>query len=325
MADTVSHDQNFKNLIVDYPREALAFFAAEEAPAPEDNVHIVPLRQEQLKERLRAGYRALDAPLLVKWADGRREAVVFALEEESDWRRFSPHRLARYCLDVAEMLKTDRVVPVVIFLRAAERAQETLVLGTERSPYLWFDYLACALAETPAERWLDSDNVVARVNLPNMRSTGHDRVEVYARAVSGLLEQEADGARRAKYLEFIDIYAGLTDNELRRYRRLHPEEDGIVTGFFQRARDEGRAEGIEQGIEQGIERGIEQGIERGMERGRTEGERAVLARQLTRRFGRLPKEAAERLRRAPETELETWADNVLDADTLDDVFRSPKI
>ena len=329
MADTVSHDQNFKNLIVDYPRDALAFFAPEEAPAPEDDVRILPLRQEQGKERLGDRYRVLDTPLLVKWADGRREAVAFALEEESDARRFSPRRLARYCLDLADLCDTDRVVPVTIFLRTAERAPASLVLGTERRAYLRFEYLACRLAETPAERWLDSDNVVARVNLPNMRRAGHDPVEVYARAVGGLLEREADGARRAKYLEFIDIYAGLTDNELRRYRRRHPEEGSIVTGFFQRARDEGRAEGIErgleqgleQGIEQGIERGIEQGLEQGIERGRAEGERAVLARQLRRRFGGLPPEAAERLRRAPEPELRTWADNVLDAETLDDVFR----
>ena len=93
-----------------------------------------------------------------------------------------------------------------------------------------------------------------------------------------------------------------------------------MTGFFQRARDEGRAEGIERGLEQGLERGIEQGIERG----RAESERAVLARQLRRRFGGLPPEAAERLRRAPETELRTWADNVLDAETLADVFRSSR-
>ena len=33
----VSHDQNFKNLIIDYPRDALAFFAAEEAPGPDDD------------------------------------------------------------------------------------------------------------------------------------------------------------------------------------------------------------------------------------------------------------------------------------------------
>ena len=75
MADAVSHDQNFKNLIVDYPRQALAFFAAEEAPRSGDDVSIVPVRQEQLKERLGDRFRELDAPLLVDWADGRRDAT----------------------------------------------------------------------------------------------------------------------------------------------------------------------------------------------------------------------------------------------------------
>ena len=32
-----SHDHNFKNLIIDYPRHALAFFAPDEAPAPGDD------------------------------------------------------------------------------------------------------------------------------------------------------------------------------------------------------------------------------------------------------------------------------------------------
>ena len=302
MADAVSHDQNFKNLIVDYPRDALAFFAPEEAPGPHDDVRIVPARQEQLTDRLGDSYRALDAPLLVEWTDGRRDAVVFALEEESDWRRFSPRRLARYCLDIADMYDTNRVVPVTIFLRAAERAPTSLVLGTERCPYLVFNYVACKLAEMPAERWLDSGNLVARVNLPNMQSAARDPLEVYHGAVCGLLALEPDNAKREKYLKFIDIYAGLTDNQFRRYRQQHPEEGRIVTGVFQRAHDAG--------------------IERGIEQGRAEGERAVLERQLRRRFGRLPPEAAERLRRAPEAELETWADNVLDAGTLDEVFQT---
>ena len=42
MANAVSHDQNFKNLILDYPLDALAFFAPEEAPATDDPVRIVP-------------------------------------------------------------------------------------------------------------------------------------------------------------------------------------------------------------------------------------------------------------------------------------------
>ncbi len=294
MADSISHDQNFKNLILDYPSEALAFFAPEEAPLPEDTVDILPVRQEQLQERLGERYHELDVPLLVEWADGRREAVLFALEQESDTRRFSIHRLAHYCLDLAELLGTNRVVPVSIFLRPAGRAAAALVLGTERRAYLTFNYLACRLGDIPAERWLDTDNIVARVNLPNMRDPAGRRVEVYAKAVRGLLALESDGGRRDKYLEFIDIYADLTDNEYRLYRQQYAEGDTVMSGVIQRAREEAHIEG----------------------------ERTVLDRQLRRRFGDLRPEIDERLRRASAADIEAWADNVLDAETLDDVFRN---
>ena len=222
MADAVSHDQNFKNLILDYPRDALAFFAPEEAPTPDDSVDIIPVRQEQLQERLGKHFRALDVPLLVEWSNGRREAILFVLEEETDRRRFSLHRLAHYCLDLAELFETDRVVPVTIFLRDADAAPASLTLGTERRIYMKFDYLVCKLKEIPSERWQHSNNLVARVNLPNMRSPETRKIEVYAQAVRGLLDLERDGGKRAKYIEFIDIYAGLTDNEFRRYQRQYP-------------------------------------------------------------------------------------------------------
>ena len=89
----MDHDQNFKNLILDYPREALAFFAEEEAEGIDNSVRVVPVRQEQLKERLGERFRELDVPLLVEWPDGSREALLFVLEEESEVRRFSIHRL----------------------------------------------------------------------------------------------------------------------------------------------------------------------------------------------------------------------------------------
>ena len=39
-------------------------------------------------------FRELDVPLLVEWPDGRREALLFVLEEETNPQRFSIHRLA---------------------------------------------------------------------------------------------------------------------------------------------------------------------------------------------------------------------------------------
>ena len=79
----MSHDQNFKNLILDYPLQAPAFFAPEEAADRLAGARIVPLRQEQLKERLGERLRDLDVPLLVEWPDGRREALLFVMEDSS--------------------------------------------------------------------------------------------------------------------------------------------------------------------------------------------------------------------------------------------------
>ena len=311
-----NHDQNFKNLILDYPRDALAFFAPREAPAREERASIVPARQEQLQERLGTPWRELDTPLLVQWPDGQREAVAFVVEEETVPSPFSPRRLARYCLDLADMHETNRVVPVVVFLDSGKSTSDSLTLGTERRKYLSFEWVSCRLDRLPAEKWRDSDNLVARVNLPNMRVPADRRLEIYADAVRGLLEMESDPDRRLKYLDFIDIYAQLTDNERREFERLHPEENKAMVGGYQQARDEA--------VQQARQQAIEQGMQQGIERGRIEGERTVLGRQLLRRFGELPKSASERLVGASMVDLERWADRVLDAKSLDDVFAPPR-
>lgn len=120
-----SHDQNFKNLILDYPREALAFLAAEEAHAVDAGCRIVPLREEQLKERLGERFHELDVALLLEWSDGRRETMVFLIEETSEPRRFNIYRMAHYCLDLAELLNltelepdTERQLKYIDFFRA---------------------------------------------------------------------------------------------------------------------------------------------------------------------------------------------------------------
>jgi hypothetical protein len=67
------------------------------------------------------------------------------------------------------------------------------------------------------ERYRDSDNIVARLNLPNMHYLPASRVKVYAEAVRGLIGLEPHPEKQLKYLDFIDIYAELDNNEMRRY------------------------------------------------------------------------------------------------------------
>jgi predicted transposase/invertase (TIGR01784 family) len=73
----------------------------------------------------------------------------------------------------------------------------------------------------------------------------------------------------------------------------------------------------------GRKEGWEEGRMRGWEEGREESEAAMLARQLTRRFGPLPAWARERLHRADAAQREAWADAVLEATSLTAVVGAP--
>jgi Domain of unknown function (DUF4351) len=59
-----------------------------------------------------------------------------------------------------------------------------------------------------------------------------------------------------------------------------------------------------------------------LEKGRQEGEMVMLRRLLTQRFGPLSDGVEQRLHTATVQDLERWADRVLDAQHLDEVFRT---
>ncbi len=77
------------------------------------------------------------------------------------------------------------------------------------------------------------------------------------------------------------------------------------------------AERFDQWARKYEQKGIEQGIERGIEKG----EALLLQRQLTRRFGTLPSDVVGRIAGATAAQLEQWGDRVLDAPSLEEVFR----
>lgn len=66
--------------------------------------------------------------------------------------------------------------------------------------------------------------------------------------------------------------------------------------------------------------GMQQGLLQGRQEGRQEGEAALLKRLLERRFGILPLNYAQRIVNTDAHTLLDWADKVLDAETLEEVF-----
>lgn len=292
----IDHDQNFKNLILDYPLQALQLFAQDEARCFSTSAPIIsPIRQEQLKHRLGDRYRALDVPLLVQWPDGQQEAILFALEEESQTPRFSIHRLAHYCLDLAEMYDTTRIVPVVIFLGKHSPHKE-LTLGGDQYQYLSFCYLSSALGELLWQDYQNSNNLIACLNLPNMKHEPEERIDVHAKAFQGLMRLEQDLNKQAKYLDFIDIYSNLSNNELQQYEEKYPEEVKKMSNFAAR---------FEQ---------------LGLEKGQQLGEATMLLRQIKLKFGDPSPATQSRVNNADCDTLLLWSDRILTAPTLEDMW-----
>jgi predicted transposase YdaD len=64
-------------------------------------------------------------------------------------------------------------------------------------------------------------------------------------------------------------------------------------------------------------------LREGEQKGRLEGEAKLLLRQLHRRFDPLPEWVETRVRAANAAQLEAWADALLDAGKLADVFGAP--
>ena len=125
-------------------------------------------------------------------------------------------------------------------------------------------------------------------------------------------------------------------------REVQPrEEDTMMSQFAQEiekrvhqsALQQGRLEGRQEGHLEGIQQGRQEGRLEGMQKGRLEGllegeikgeargEAKLLFRQLSRRFQPLPDGIVERLYGADSDTIERWADHVLDAKSLDEVFR----
>ena len=65
---------------------------------------------------------------------------------------------------------------------------------------------------------------------------------------------------------------------------------------------------------------IEQGKAEGLEKGRAEGKAELLLRLLRRKYGKLPAGVTKRLRGAASGDLDRWADRVMTAASLEEVF-----
>nr|VFK36494.1 MAG: protein of unknown function (DUF4351) [Candidatus Kentron sp. LPFa] len=98
----------------------------------------------------------------------------------------------------------------------------------------------------------------------------------------------------------------------------------MMSQFAQEIKKKALLEGIQQGHQEGRQEGrlegLLEGLLEGEAKGETKGEAKLLMRQLSRRFQSLPNEVTDRIQKADTNTIEIWADRILDAKSLDEVF-----
>ncbi|WP_437811586.1 DUF4351 domain-containing protein [Sorangium sp. So ce1078] len=95
-------------------------------------------------------------------------------------------------------------------------------------------------------------------------------------------------------------------------RKGNAEIEAIKARERRTALDEGRRAGLDEGRRAGLDEGRRAGLD--------EGQRAVLLRQLRARFGEVPESRREQILAASGERLAVWAERILAARTLDELF-----
>jgi len=145
-------------------------------------------------------------------------------------------------------------------------------------------------------------------------------------AILNLLKELPKQSSGLAYLHTVLRYLSQASNRLSRtelnlaVQQTFARGDAIMSTIADEWIREGEQKGLLQGLQQGLQQGLTNGISQGISQGVFQGELAVLRRQLTLRFGPLPIWAEAKLNAAGQSQLEAWADRVLDAPTLEAMF-----
>jgi hypothetical protein len=303
----ISHDHNFKNMVLDFPKETLEWILPD-IPAKMGEIRNVEfVRQEPGKRRLSDAHLSLDMPILFTF--DQRQVLLWLVEFQEDKNRFSIYRLLRYVTDLLEQYPEALVIPTVLFTeRIKWRTDVMRELNSEWGGWQWlhFEYVLLKLFDHNARDYYNHRNPVVKILMPRMNYAPEERLEVIRQAYRGLFELTAP-MMFDKYVDFIDVYAGIREDEREAiFREITEQEDTVMLAQY--IRDKGFQEGELKGWKDGE-------LE-----GELKGGRVLLERLLTRRFGPLPDWGRNQLVGATLDQLNRWADRTLEADSIQAVL-----
>ncbi len=110
---------------------------------------------------------------------------------------------------------------------------------------------------------------------------------------------ESDPEKQLKYLDFVDLYGGLSEQEIEHYSQTYLSES---------------EEEANMGLKQYL-------IQKGEARGEIKGEAQTLHKQLRLKFKDLPDWVTQKINQADKAQLDQWVERILFVNSLDELFK----
>ena len=265
------------------------------------------------------GNHQSDRLLRVRLKSGEDDYIHFLIEHASSQVRNIALRLLRYQLWILERdnqkldAKSGRLTPIIALVVYNGKARwnaslsiAEMMTGDPALHYQFRDlrYLLIDLGRIPDDQLARHPELEAGLLALKYGTRGPVPCRVLNRI--GKLLPEGSILERQIYLYILKEFdADLADLKLalgdKGEEHLGQLAEAFVGEALAKAEAEGRAKGRAEG--------------------RAEGQASTLHRQLEYKFGPLPLSVRERVQRASRRELDEWLDAVLDAPTLEAVFR----
>jgi predicted transposase/invertase (TIGR01784 family) len=261
----------------------------------------------------------------VRLESGKKAFVYMLFEHKSRPDRFVALQLLRYMLEVWDLHRRQHkgcrslplIIPIVVY-HGRHRRQGVRLSSLVELPDVELKGYVPDFDQAFFDFSPDSDedikgNILLRLALTCLRAKNNPTVERHVREIFRMLGELGDDATSLRWLTTIAGYVFQTmdiDRDVMQNiitRSLESGKEAAVMTLAERLRSEGRQEGRQEGMLQG----------------QAQGRHAVLQRQIAKRFGLdlFDIRIQERLRAASIDQLDLWAERILDAQSIEDVFR----
>jgi predicted transposase/invertase (TIGR01784 family) len=211
-AESINHDQSFKELISTFFLEFLELFLPDLAKDIDpDSIRFLP--QEYFADLVEGDEKIIDLLVEVKLA-GQDKTFLFHLEAQSYSESQIGRRMFYYLARLHQNYVKD-IYPIVIFSfdQPYREENDTFKIEFPNRKVLEFRFHAIQLNRLNWQDYIDRPNPVAAALMSKMKIAKRDRPKVKAECLRLLVTLKLDPAKTRLISKFVDTYLRLNDRE----------------------------------------------------------------------------------------------------------------